>query len=328
MTLSASEKYEVIRLVEESELSVRRTLNELGVSRSSFYRWYKAYRDDGYEGLISSSRSPKQFWNKLPESVKEQCLEVALEHPELSPRELAWHITDQHEYFISESSVYRLLKQYDLITSPAYILLQAGDKFHTPTKRVNELWQTDFTYFKIVGWGWYFLSTVLDDYSRYIISWKLTTTMSADDVKLTLDDAIEQTEADQVMVKHRPRLLSDNGPCYLSKELREYLAKQKMEHTRGAPYHPQTQGKIERYHRSMKNVVKLENYYYPWELEKAIQQFVDYYNHQRYHESLDNVTPADMFYGRYEEIMGRRQLIKQQTLQSRKEENLMACSTH
>lgn len=328
MTLSASEKYEVIRLVEESELSVRRTLNELGVSRSSFYRWYKAYRDDGYEGLVARNKSPRQFWNKLPESVKEQCLEVALEHPELSPRELAWHITDQHEYFISESSVYRLLKQYDLITSPAYILLQAGDKFHTPTKRINELWQTDFTYFKIVGWGWYFLSTVLDDYSRYIISWKLTTTMSADDVKLTLDDAIEKTGVDQVMVKHRPRLLSDNGPCYLSKELREYLDEQKIEHTRGAPYHPQTQGKIERYHRSMKNVVKLENYYYPWKLEKAIRQFVDYYNHQRYHESLDNVTPADMFYGRYEEIMGRRQLIKQQTLQRRKEENLIVCSAH
>ncbi len=328
MTLSASEKYEVIRLVEESELSVRRTLNELGASRSSFYRWYKAYRDDGYEGLVARNKSPRQFWNKLPESVKEQCLEVALEHPELSPRELAWHITDQHEYFISESSVYRLLKQYDLITSPAYILLQAGDKFHTPTKRINELWQTDFTYFKIVGWGWYFISTVLDDYSRYIISWKLTTTMSADDVKLTLDDAIEQTGVAQVMVKHRPRLLSDNGPCYLSKELREYLDEQKIEHTRGAPYHPQTQGKIERYHRSMKNVVKLENYYYPWELEKAIRQFVDYYNHQRYHESLDNVTPADMFYGRYEEIMGRRQLIKQQTLQRRKEENLIVCSAH
>ena len=170
---------------------------------------------------------------------------------------------------------------------------------------------------------------MLDDYSRYIISWKLTTTMGADDVKLTLDDGHwtnwcrsggSQTQAQD--------LLSDNGPCYLSKELKEYLKERKMQHTRGAPYHPQTQGKIERYHRSMKNVVKLENYYYPWELEKAIGQFVDYYNHQRYHESLDNVTPADMFYDRYEEIMDRRQLIKQQTLRCRREENLMTCSTY
>lgn len=150
--------------------------------------------------------------------------------------------------------------------------------------------------------------------------------MSADDVKITLDDAIEQTGADQIVVKHRPRLLSDNGSCYLSKELKEYLSERKMEHTRGAPYHPQTQGKVERYHRSMKNVVKLENYYYRWELEKAVGEFVDYYNHQRYHESLDNVTSADMFYGCYEQIINRRQLVKQQTLQRRKEENLMACS--
>jgi len=325
MTLSAAEKFEVIRIVEESELSVKRTLEELDIHRSTFYRWYKTYRDDGYDGLEAQSKSPKQFWNKLPESVKEQCLEIALEHPAKSPRELAWHITDKHEYFISESSVYRLLKEYDLITSPAYILMQASDKFHTPTKRVNEMWQTDFTYFKIIGWGWYFLSTVLDDYSRYIISWKLTTTMAADDVKLTLDEAIAKTGADQVLVKHRPRLLSDNGPCYVSDALKQYLKKQKMMHTRGAPYHPQTQGKIERYHRSMKNVVKLENYYYPWDLKKAITEWVEHYNYERYHESLDNVTPADMFYGRYEAIMDKRQLIKQQTLQRRKEENMAIC---
>ena len=160
MSLSGSEKLEVIRMVEDSELSIRRTLAELGISRSSFYRWYQRYQLGGPDALECVSRSPRRFWNKLPESVKEQCLEIALQHPEKSPRELAWHITDEHKYFISESSVYRLLKQYDLVTSPAYILLSASDSFHTPTKRINELWQTDFTYFKVVGWGWYYLSTV------------------------------------------------------------------------------------------------------------------------------------------------------------------------
>ena len=160
MSLSAAEKLEVIRLVEGSELPVKRTLAELGVSRSSFYRWYRQYLDDGPDGLEPTSRTPRRFWNKLPESVKEQCLEIALQYPEQSPRELAWHITDKHHYFISESSVYRLLKQYELITSPAYILMQAGDHFQNPTKRVNELWQTDFTYFRIVGWGWYGLPRV------------------------------------------------------------------------------------------------------------------------------------------------------------------------
>jgi putative transposase len=322
MSLSASEKVEVIKIVEQSELSIRQTLRELGISRSSFYRWYQDYQVGGPEALENRSRSPRRFWNKLPESVKEQCVEIALLYPERSPRELAWLITDDHKYFISESSIYRVLKQHDLITSPAYILLSASDSFHTPTKRINELWQTDFTYFKIIGWGWYYLSTVLDDYSRFILSWRLTTSMGAGDVKDTLDQAIALTGVTNIPVRHRPRLLSDNGPCYLSGELKAYLKDQQMGHTRGAPYHPMTQGKIERYHRSMKNVVKLEHYYFPEELERALCQFVHHYNHERYHESLDNVTPADMYYGQYHRIMDQRAMIKQQTLQQRRCENL------
>ena len=94
------------------------------------------------------------------------------------------------------------------MTSPAYILIKAGDKFQHPSRRVNELWQTDFTYFKIVGWGWYYLSTVLDDYSRFIVAWRLCETMSASDVSDTLDDALAFTQLNQVKVRHRPRLLS------------------------------------------------------------------------------------------------------------------------
>ena len=318
MTLSASEKYEVIRLVEESELSVRQTLEELGIASSSFYRWYKAYRDEGYDGLITKSKSPRKFWNKLPESVKEQCIEVALERPELSPRELAWHITDKHEYFVSESSIYRLLKQYDLITSPAYILMQAGDQFQHPSTRVNELWQTDFTYFKIIGWGWYYLSTVLDDYSRFIIAWRLCTSMSASDVSDTLDDALAFTGLDRVKVRYKPRLLSDNGPCYISGDLSDYLENKGMAHTRGRPYHPQTQGKIERWHRTMKSQILLNNYYLPGELQEHLQRFIAYYNHERYHESLDNLTPADVFYGRGQAILDQRETIKLNTLAMRR----------
>ena len=120
-------------------------------------------------------------------------MEVALDQPELTPRELAWHLTNTHEYFISESSVYRILKAHDLVTSPQFIVMSAAATFQNPTWYVHELWQTDFTYFRVVGWGWYFLSTVLDDYSRYIISWRLTTTMAASDVTDTLKDALNAT---------------------------------------------------------------------------------------------------------------------------------------
>ena len=313
---------EIIRIVENSELSVRRTLEELNVNRSSFYRWYGRYITFGYEGLTNRDKGPRRFWNKIPEIEKKRVVEIALEQPEKSPRELAWHITDTEGYYISESSVYRILKSYDLITSPAFILLSASDKFKDPTHRINELWQTDFTYFKIKGWGWYYMASILDDYSRYIITWKLFTSMSATDVMEVLDDAQMKTGINEVKIRHRPRLLTDNGPCYLSGDLKQYLNDSGIEHTRGAPYHPQTQGKIERFHRTMKNIVKLDNYYYPWALKTEIDRFVEYYNNERYHESLNNVTPADVYYGRYHEIETRREKIKKRTMTNRKKFNL------
>ena len=226
--------------------------------------------------------------------------------------------TDEKERFVSESTVYRLLKAHDLITSPAYILMEASDKFQHPTTRVNEMWQTDFTYCKIIGWGWYYLSTILDDYSRYILAWRLCTTMAASDVSDTLEDALSFTGLDQMKVKHKPRLLSDNGPSYIASDLADYLDDKGMDHTRGRPYHPQTQGKIERWHRSLKNQILLENYYLPGDLEQRIGEFVDYYNHERYHESLNNLTPADVYYGRGQQVLDRREQIKLNTLAMRR----------
>ena len=138
----------------------------------------------------------------------------------------------------------------------------------------------------------------------------------------TLDLARARAGVDRVRVVQRPRLLSDNGPCYLSQELATYLDRHGIVHTRGAPYHPMTQGKIERYHRSMKNVVKLEKHFSPWALERALAGFVEDYNHRRYHEALQNVTPADVYHGRRPAILARREQIKQRTLTARRRENL------
>ena len=322
MRHTAAEKYEVIRLVEGSDLPVRQTLRELQINRSTFYTWYHRYTTQGHEGLEPKPSAARRYWNRIPPRVRQRVVDAALADPERSPRELAWQLTDREGHFLSESSVYRILKAYDLIPSPAFIVLSAGKTFQHPTRRPNELWQTDFTYLQVVGWGWYYLSTVLDDYARYIIAWMLRTSMQAADVMETLDLARAKTGIDQVRVAHRPRLLSDNGPCYVSGELADYLETHKIAHTRGAPYHPMTQGKIERYHRSMKNVVKLEHYYSPWELERAIARFVDHYNHRRLHEALENVTPADVYEGRRPAILARREQIKQRTLAQRRRENL------
>ena len=302
----------------QSSLPVKQTLTRLDIHRSTFYAWLKRYEAGGIDALEDRKPVPRSAWNKLPEDEQAAIVDLALEKPALSPREIAVTYTDEKARFVSESTVYRLLKAQDLITSPAYILMEAGDKFQHPTARVNEMWQTDFTYCKIVGWGWYYLSTILDDYSRFILAWRLCTTMAASDVSDTLDDALSFTGLDQVRVKHKPRLLSDNGPSYIASDLADYLDDKGMDHTRGRPYHPQTQGKIERWHRSLKNQILLENYYLPGKLEQRISEFVDYYNHERYHESLNNLTPADVYYGRAQQVLDRREQIKLNTLAMRR----------
>jgi putative transposase len=194
----------------------------------------------------------------------------------------------------------------------------AAAEFKDKTTAPNQLWQTDFTYLKVTGWGWFYLSTVLDDFSRFIIAWKLCTTMKAQDVTDTLDLALEASGCDQVRVVHKPRLLSDNGSSYVSAELADWLDAKDMGHVRGAPYHPQTQGKIERWHQTLKNRILLENYYLPGDLEASIGRFVDHYNRRRYHESLSNLTLADVHFGRGQTILLERERIKHATIQNRR----------
>lgn len=258
------------------------------------------------------------MWNRISADIHDQIIELALEYSELSHRELAVRFTDERRYFVSEATVYRLLKAHDLITSPAFVVVIAASEFYTKTTRPNEMWQTDCTCFKIIGWGWMYLSTGLDDFSRYIIAWRLCTNMRAEDVTDTLDLALQASGSDSATVIHKPRLLSDNGPSYIAGELAEYIEANKMSHVRGAPLHPQTQGKIERWHQALKNRILLENYFLPGDLEQQIEAFVEHYNHQRYHESLNNVTPADANFGRAAAIIRQRERIKQQTIEYRR----------
>jgi transposase InsO family protein len=193
--------------------------------------------------LEDRSPQPSRVWNRIPDDVRQRIVDLALDVPELSPRELAVRFTDTEKYFVSEASVYRLLRSLDLITSPAFIVIKAADEFREKTTAINQLWQADFTYLKVIGWGWMYLSTILDDYSRYIIAWKLCTTMRTSYVTDTLNLALQASGCDQAHVVHKPRLLSDNGSSYVSGELAEWLGDKKMGHVRGAPYHPKTQGR-------------------------------------------------------------------------------------
>ncbi len=198
------------------------------------------------------------------------------------------------------------------------MVLSAADEFRDKTTRPNQLWQTDFTYLKVIGWGWFYLSTTLDDYSRYNIAWKLYTTMKSGDVTDTLDLALQASGCDQAKVLHKPRLLSNNGSGYISDELADWLEDRQMDHVRGASYHPQTQGKIERWHQTLKNRILLANYFLPGDLRQKIDALVEHYNHRQCHESLQYFTPADVYFGRGQTILKQRERIKRKTIETRR----------
>jgi putative transposase len=318
MRYPASEKLEIIRLVEQSALPVRHTLGKLGIPRATLYRWYDRYRSGGPEALNDRSPRPDRVWNRIPGPERQRIIELALDEPALSPRELAVRFTDTESYFVSEASVYRLLKAHELIASPAFIVIKAADAFRNKTTAPNQLWQTDFTYLKVIGWGWFYLSTVLDDFSRYIVAWKLCTTMTAEDVTATLDRALQASGVHLAAPGQRLRLLSDNGSSYVAGDLAKWLGDRSIKHIRGAPYHPMTQGKIERWHQTLKNRILLENYFLPGDLEAQIDAFVTDYNHRRYHESINNLTPADVYFRRGSTILAERERIKRQTIASRR----------
>jgi len=313
--MTQSEKMEIITIVEQSNLGVKATLQGLGINRSTFYKWYKNYLESGYDGLANKKPNRQGYWNQLPAIERQKVVDLALERTELSCREIACYIVDKEGWFVSESTVYRILKSYNLITTPAYRLMEASNKFVNPTTAINELWQTDFTYFKIQGWGWYYLSTVMDDYSRYILSWELCSTMQATDAERTLQKAMQVAGLKK---NQRPRVLTDNGSAYVSKYLQQYFESQSIKHVRSAPLHPMTQGKIERYHRSMKNLLLLEHYYSPEELTARITGWVEYYNCSRYHESLDNLIPIDVFRGKKQQKLKEREIVKKQSIEKRR----------
>jgi transposase InsO family protein len=174
----------------------------------------------------------------------------------------------------------------------------------------------------VVGWGWYYLISVLDDYSWFILAWDLESDMTAQSISEVVQQAVEWTGMEQVPVADRTRLLSDRGPRFLVRALGDYLRMLQIRHIYRSPYHPQTNGKLERLHETLKARLNLAVFTSPEALRAAMEEFIDFYNYRRYHEGIGNVTPADVYFGRREAILKRREEQKQGTLDRRFQHNL------
>jgi putative transposase len=316
--MSAQDKGEILSLVADSGMPCRVALAQLKLPRSTYYRWLKRQA----EGKLQDKKGGSSFpWNKISPEEEARVLTEARASPELSARQLAWKVTDSGSAYISESTVYRILRREGLIKPAEIIGFKAAKEYRRKTKRPNELWATDCCHLKVNDWGWYYLETVMDDFSRFILGWDLKTDMTGGSLEDVVQQAVDFTGMTDVPLEDRSVLLSDNGAGYISQQFNQYLRLVGIRHITASPFHPQTNGKIERYHRTLKGEINQVPYDMPSELKEAIRAFIDYYNYRRYHEGLDNVTPYDVYTGRHIEIIRKRKEVKSRTLEARRNYN-------
>jgi putative transposase len=319
--VSAADKAEIITMVTESGLPHSRALAQLKLPRSTYYRWLKRLSENRLEDKKGGSPIP---WNKIRPEEEAQILAEARASPELSCRQLACTLTDTGSMYVSESTVYRVLKREGLIKPAEVIGFKAGKEYRRKTNRINELWGTDCCHLKVAYWGWYYLESVMDDFSRFILGWDLKTEMTGGSLEDVVQQAVDFTGMTDVPIEDRTVLLSDNGAGYISQQFNQYLRLVGIKHITASPFHPQTNGKIERYHRTLKGEINQVPHDMPGELKEAIRAFIEYYNYQRYHEGLGNVTPYDVYTGRHLEIIQRRKEVKSKTLAARRDHNRTA----
>jgi transposase InsO family protein len=320
--MEAEEKREFIRYVDLLEGGRKAFLERTGMSRATYYKWRKRLDREGLEGFAKPRKRNGGSWNQVMESERMRIVEIARRHPELSPRLLAVRITDEAGFSVSETTVYRILKEEDLIAPRPMPEMPAAKEWRHKTKRPDEIYQCDGTNFFVVGWGYYKLIPVEDDYSRKVLGWDLkpdeTGFSIADVVEIAIENARKEGHLEDGVM---PALYTDNGPGFSSDVVADYLKHHGIRHIFGTPYHPQGRGKIERLNRTMKEKVCLVVYTTPTELKAAIAEAFVIYN-ARPHESLQNVSPNDVYAGRKEEILKRRAELKKLTIERRKQYNL------
>lgn len=319
--MTGEERKQLLETLERYGGNRKQRLKELGIPESTYYHWKRIYLEGGPLALDKNKPTARRIWNRLTETEERFVLETAKAHPELSPRLLSVRITDSSDFYVSESKVYSILKQRGLIAPKPLPEYPAKREWQHKTTHPNEIWQLDGTNLFIVGWGYYKLLPILDDFSRKIISWVLMPDETGGSASAAVEAAVEAAGIKALPETQRPTLLSDNGSGFISDELAKYLKIHGIRHIFGKPYHPQTQGKIERFNRRIKEGICLLVYCSPAELERALAEGIEEYN-ETPHEGLKNVSPNEVYAGRQDAVLAARLEKKRRTLARRKAINL------
>lgn len=307
-------------LVRTSGLDVTRACELLELRRGRFYDWLRAWKQDGTEGLRDQMSGPDHCPHTLLEEEKEAVYEIAEECPEVKHRKLAYRLKNEGTCFVSPSSVYRLLKARGLIKERDTDGRESPERQDEGPQAPNEEWHTDITYVKVNG-RWAKLVSFLDGYSRKIIHWKLAYSLSAAQVSDVYDEALKKEGLLEAETK--PTVISDNGPRFVGRGFTGLLDELGVNHRTIPVNHPETNGKIEVYHKTL----KWEHIYLQVEYDSLIEaradidQFNEFYNDDRIHQGIDYVTPNEKHRGIAEQIIEEREQQHQEAIERRKQIN-------
>jgi len=278
---------------DKTDIKATKMVKWIGIARSKFYDWRSRY------GKLNEHNAwiPRDFW--LTDWEKQAIIDYYIDHPLEGYRRLTYMMMDADIVAVSPSSVYRVLKNADLLNRWNRKASKKGTGFHQPLK-AHEHWHIDISYINISG-TFYYMCSVLDGFSRYIVHWEIREAMKESDVEIILQRAREKFPETQ------PRVISDNGPQFISKDFKEFIRISGMTHVKTSPYYPQSNGKLERYHKTIKSTcIRVKT---PLSLEDArsvVSEFVTRYNNERLHSSIGYVTPKDKLQGRAEIIHAQR----------------------
>jgi transposase InsO family protein len=278
---------------DKTRIKAETMVNWIGITRSKYYDWRCRY------GRVNEHNAwiPRDFW--LADWEKQAIIAYYRDHPLEGYRRLTYMMMDDDVVAVSPSSVYRVLKNAGLLTRWNRKPSKKGTGFQQPLKP-HEHWHIDISYINICG-TFYYLCSILDGFSRYIVHWEIRKSMTEADVEIILQCARER------FPDAKPRIISDNGPQFISKDFKEFIRISGMTHVRTSPYYPQSNGKLERYHKTIKGTcIRVQT---PLSLEDArriVADFVGHYNNQRLHSAIGYITPKDKLQGRAEAILAER----------------------
>jgi putative transposase len=278
---------------EKTEIGAGRFIGWLGLKASKFYDWRERYgKANEHNAWV-----PRDFW--LEDWEKKAIIDCHLKNPLEGYRRLTFMMLDQDIVAVSPSSVWRVLGQAGLLSKWNGKPSKKGTGFAQPPA-AHEHWHIDVSYINISG-TFYYLCSVLDGYSRFLVHWELRASMTEAEIEIVLQRAREKYP------DAKPRIISDNGPQFLARDFKEFIRIAGMTHVRTSPYYPQSNGKLERWHKSLKSeCIRPGTPLSQQDAERLIQQYVDHYNHVRLHSAIGYVTPMDMLAGRQKEIQAAR----------------------